>query len=457
MQNDACLKCDKIMTTKQVYDYIVVGSGPGGATVAKELAEAKKKVLIVEYGPRFTDKGEIKVINKLFLDKEKKLLRSDGGIYIGQTRILGGTSYVAMGGAVTPPDSILKEWKINLSKELESAREDLRVKLMPSHLIGEGTQRIIEGARSLGWEMKPTPKCVDFDKCTGCGICMYGCPTGAKWTSLEFVDKAIENGADLLLNSEVRKVLHENGKTVGVSFTNNGSTSKVYGKNIILSAGAIETPKILQNSGVEEAGKGIALDVFQSTFGYTEDVGMKNEPVMAVYLDKFIEDKGLFPSPYMYPTLTLVRNMLDFEPKKYSGLNQLRALVKTRKVKAKRLIGMMTKIRDEITGEVRTDGTIKKALTKKDQESLDEAHEINKKILLASRAKSETITRGVYESGHPCCTAPIGKVVDENQETEISNLFVSDASVFPSPLGMPPILTIVALSKKLSNYLLANT
>ena len=444
------------MTTEQIYDYIVVGSGPGGATVAKELVEAKKKVLIVEYGPRFTEKGAIKA-SKVFLDKDKKLLCSDGGIWIGRARILGGASYVAMGNAVTPPDSILKEWNIKLSKELESAREDLRVKLMPSHLIGEGTQRIIEGARSLGWAMKPTPKCVDFDKCTGCGICLYGCPTGAKWTALEFVDKAIENGADLLLNSEVRKVLHENGRAVGVSFTNNGSTSKVYGKNIILSAGALETPKILQHSGVEEAGKGIALDVFQSTYGYTEDVGMKNEPILAVYLDKFIEEKGLFPAPYMYPTITLVRDMLDFGPIKLGAVNQLKMIMKARKIKAKRLIGMMTKIRDEITGEVRTDGTIIKSLTKKDQASLDEAHEINKKILLASGAKPETITRGVYESGHPCCTTPIGKVVDENQETKISNLFVSDASVFPSPLGMPPILTIVALSKKLTKYLLANT
>jgi len=115
----------------------------------------------------------------------------------------------------------------------------------------------------------------------------------------------------------------------------------------------------------------------------------------------------------------------------------------------------MTKIRDNKTEEVRTDVTIKKSLTKEDQESLDEAHEINKKILLASGAKPETITRG-YESSHPCCTAPIVKVVDENQETKISNLYISDASVFPSPLGMPPILTIVALSKKLSNYLRAN-
>jgi len=117
----------------------------------------------------------------------------------------------------------------------------------------------------------------------------------------------------------------------------------------------------------------------------------------------------------------------------------------------------MTKIRDDKTKEVRTDVTIKKSLTKEDQESLDEAHEINKKILLASGAKPETITRGVHESGHPCCTTPIGKVVDENQETKISNLFVSDASIFPSPLGMPPILTIVALSKKLTKHLLTNT
>lgn len=148
----------------------------------------------------------------------------------------------------------------------------------------------------------------------------------------------------LLLNSEVRKVLHENGKAVGVSITTNGSTSKVYGKNIILSAGALETPRILQHSGVKEAGKGISLDVFQSTYGYTEDVGMKNEPVMAVYLDKFIEDKGLFLAPYMYPTHTLVRDLFDFAPIKLGAVNQLKMLIKARKVKAKRLIGMMEEL-----------------------------------------------------------------------------------------------------------------
>jgi choline dehydrogenase-like flavoprotein len=61
----------------------------------------------------------------------------------------------------------------------------------------------------------------------------------------------------------------------------------------------------------------------------------------------------------------------------------------------------------------------------------------------------------VYEAGHPCCTAAIGEVVDENQQTQLAGLYVSDAGVFPSPLGMPPILTIVALSKRLAAHLLS--
>ena len=63
----------------------------------------------------------------------------------------------------------------------------------------------------------------------------------------------------------------------------------------------------------------------------------------------------------------------------------------------------------------------------------------------------------MYESSYPYYTAPIGKVVKENQETEMINLFVSGASVFPSPLGLPTILIIVSLSRKLSKYLITNT
>jgi len=139
------------MTIEKEHDYIIVGTGPGGATVAKELAAVKKRVLMVEYGPRLSTTGYMKVARKAFIENNR-LLRSEEGIWIGRARILGGSSYVAMGNAVTPPNSILDEWGIDLSRELEYARKNLRVNLIPDRFIGPATMSINRGAASLGWE-----------------------------------------------------------------------------------------------------------------------------------------------------------------------------------------------------------------------------------------------------------------------------------------------------------------
>jgi choline dehydrogenase-like flavoprotein len=114
---------------------------------------------------------------------------------------------------------------------------------------------------------------------------------------------------------------------------------------------------------------------------------------------------------------------------------------------------LMTKIRDKSTGRVMPDGTIHKVLTVKDKAKLEEAHEINKDILIAAGVRPDTIFRTRYEAAHLAGTAAIGRVVDEDQESEINGLYVSDASVFPSPLGMPPILTLVLHSEKLAKHL----
>ena len=442
------------MELDKTYDYVIVGSGPGGATLAKELADRTRSVLVIEYGPRITSTG-LRAGRKIYADRDGRYTRTDGGIWVGKPRILGGASYVAMGNAVTPPTKILEEWGIDLSAELASARADLHVEPMPAHLVGEGTRRLIEGAKSLGWEMKPTPKCVDFSKCRACGLCMWGCPTEAKWTALDFLDEAVQHGADVLLNTEVKRVFHKDRRVAGVLAVNGGGQLEIHGDTVILSAGALETPRILQNSGILEAGKGLAMDVFQATYGYTQDVGMQKEIILATYLDALIEERELFAAPYMYVPYILVRDIEGDTSPKPSLAFQFKTLLKAQRVDANRLLGMMTKIRDERTGEVKSDGTIKKGLTRQDEEKLNEAHEINKRILVAAGADPKSIFRGVYEAGHPCCTAAIGEIVDENQQTKLGGLYVSDASVFPSPLGMPPILTIVALSKRLASHLLS--
>jgi choline dehydrogenase-like flavoprotein len=56
---------------------------------------------------------------------------------------------------------------------------------------------------------------------------------------------------------------------------------------------------------------------------------------------------------------------------------------------------------------------------------------------------------------HPGGTAAIGQVVDKDLQTRIESLFVYDASVVSTSPGLPPILTIVALSKRLGKKLAA--
>ena len=437
------------------YDFIIVGTGPGGATVAKELAAVKKRVLMIEYGPRLADTGFMKIgRNKIFRDDNNNLLHSEEGIWVGRARMLGGSSYVAMGNAVTPPVGILNEWGIDLSSVLESARKDLRVNRIPESFIGPATGKINQGAASLGWEMKPTPKCVDFNKCKACGMCMFGCPRGAKWTTLEFVEDALKNGADLLLNTEVTRVTHQNGKANGVTAVQGKDQIDLQARNVVLAAGGIGTPIILQNSDISEAGKGLALDIFQTTYGYTDSIGMKNEIILATYLEKHIEEKELFAAPYMYLPILVALGVKDQRSTQMNLLNQMKLFIESTRFNTKRLLGMMSKIRDERTGQVMPDGRIHKTVTERDRAKLDEAYEINRQILVAAGAKPETIFRSAYESGHPACTAAIGEIIDRNQESQIKGLFVSDASAFPTPLGMPPILTIVALSKRLANLLI---
>jgi len=57
------------------------------------------------------------------------------------------------------------------------------------------------------------------------------------------------------------------------------------------------------------------------------------------------------------------------------------------------------------------------------------------------------------QGAHPGGTAAIGRVVDADLETEVDNLFVCDASVFPETPGLPPIVTIIALAKRLAKKL----
>jgi len=116
----------------------------------------------------------------------------------------------------------------------------------------------------------------------------------------------------------------------------------------------------------------------------------------------------------------------------------------------KGMLGIMAKTADDSVGRVYPNGSFSKQITDADRKRLDRGAEVSKEILLKAGADSKSIVHSHISGGHPGGTAAIGEIVDKDLQTEVNNLFACDASVLPKAPGLPPILTIVALAKRLA-------
>ena len=99
------------------------------------------------------------------------------------------------------------------------------------------------------------------------------------------------------------------------------------------------------------------------------------------------------------------------------------------------------------------DGKISKPITKRDRKRLQEGSSLAKEIMSKAGARKNSFIDSKIQGAHPGGAAAIGKVVDNNLQTKVDNLFVCDASVLPIAPGLPPILTIIALAKRLAKIL----
>jgi len=110
--------------------------------------------------------------------------------------------------------------------------------------------------------------------------------------------------------------------------------------------------------------------------------------------------------------------------------------------------GIMAKVEDIAEGKVHKNGRVQKIMTQSDVSRLQKGAEISRNILVNAGVRPETVITTKPRGAHPGGTAAIGEIVDKNLETQIKGLFICDASVLPVSPGLPPILTIIALSKK---------
>ncbi len=391
---------------------IVVGSGAGGGTVANELAKSGISVTVIEKGPSTSAKKAYKQYDILNVGTE-----------VSSTVCLGGTTLVTAGNAVRTCEESFKKLGIDLSTEFEEIEEELRIDTLPDSHLGEGTLKIMESAQSLGFKVQKMPKFIYPDLCKPCGKCVFGCPQNAKWTSMEFIKEAETHGAEIIEKTPVTDITISEGKVKGVK-----CGGKVFEADIvILSAGAIETPRLLQKIGIN-AGNNLFVDTFVTVGGMLKGIKYNKE----VAMNALIKLDNIILAPHFSEILV---NKLE----KY-------------KARKKDVLGMMIKIKDEPSGKV-TPQSVVKFNTPEDIALLARGTAIAGSILTKAGVAPETLVSTYTRGAHPGGTAAIGDVVDTNLQTEIKGLYVADASVFPEAPGAPPVVTIIALAKRLAKHI----
>jgi choline dehydrogenase-like flavoprotein len=119
-----------------------------------------------------------------------------------------------------------------------------------------------------------------------------------------------------------------------------------------------------------------------------------------------------------------------------------------------KMLGIMIKLKDDISGGIFPDGTIRKPLTRDDHERLQHAYDACRRILIEAGAQKSTIFMRPFIGTHPSGSVRIGHLLDTNLQTEIKGLYVCDASVFPESLDRPTVLTIIGFGKRLAKHLI---
>ena len=350
---------------------------------------------------------------------------------------VGGTTTSSIGNACFScsgcyTNSIMQQFEdknLDIFEELLEASGELNVTYFPKKSWGHATKLIADAGNDLGYVVEPMPKFINFEKCRFCGKCVNGCMFDAKWDATYFIKEAQEYGAKLITGLNVIEILHENNHVVGVVGINENNEKQIFkAKKVVVAAGALNTPIILKNSRIINVGGQIFFDIFTTIGGYLKDADLKNELMMGI--------KAEFGPYFLSPHYSM----------------QLLPLMKEKGIKANEsdVIGIMLKFADTCIGTIDNNGNIEKTLTKVDVDLIKEGYGKAVKILLNLGVDESSIVATSLKGAHPGGTAAVGEVVDNNFETEIKGLYVSDASVIPEAPGRPPILTIVAIAKKVA-------
>jgi choline dehydrogenase-like flavoprotein len=423
---------------RSTYDAIVVGSGPGGASVARELARRGLAVAVLEQGGAAPLAGTLgQMAGMAAIPGRSAYFHRDASLLV-QGVTAGGSSAINFATAAPPPSAMFARHGIDLSPALDALRAELPMAPLPDDLIGPMATRLMQAGQAAGLPWKKLDKMIRPQLCrTGCWRCVYGCPFGAKWTARDFLDEAVRLGAHVLDHARVTRVLARDGRAAGVELVRTAGPGGQHqsvtlsAATVILAGGGIGSPRLLHASGLGPRTSPFFSDPVVAVMGAVNGIDGGAETPMAAGV--YLPEQGIsladltLPKP-MYQAFALQVGRLD------------------RVFSHSRTLSIMVKIRDEISGGIGprwADKTLQPA----DRAKFRDGIALARKVLTAAGARH--IFKSWHFAAHPGGSVGIGKGVDRHLRTPLPGLFVCDASVLPEPWGLPPSLTLLCLGKRL--------
>ena len=491
----------KKIEEKEVADVCVIGSGAGGAVVAKELAEAGLSVIILEAGehhdPSTFGTYEPEMLRRLFWDSGLRSTR-DRGIVISQGRGVGGSTVHNLCYAVRPPQVLLDRWGVlEIWPYFDQVEQILGVTQMQETDVNRLNSVIRHGCEALQW--RGGLQRHNRGPCGECGArCLFGCPAskptqteptriGKQSMAVTYIPLALAAGARLYSNCVAEKIHVKKGKTEGVSARLPTGELYVQSKIVVLAAGAINSPQLWLKSRLPNANRQVGKNLHLHPAVFVG--GIFNETIdghlgipQSYYINEFLDlrhspDSGYLLMPAFGSQMIVAASLPGF------GRSHQELMERYRHIAA-----LLVLLHDRTTGRVSVNhrGTpnISYRLQRSDKRVLVEGA-INAANLLFAAGATEIIMpytehlpiktekdleiirqRGIVSndimmaSSHPQGTLRMGEdrhktVVKLSGESHaVKGLFVADASLFPTSIGVPPTLTIAALGRHVAGQII---
>jgi choline dehydrogenase-like flavoprotein len=480
-------------------DFVIVGSGAGGATAARVLSRAGHSVIVLEEGPDLKpsqrSRALLPAMDESMRDMATIATSGSTPIPLLMGRCVGGSTAVNSGIIWRIPEDVQAELRERhgLSDLLEpkalercfaAIERDLGVEPVREAVLGGNAQRLRAGALALGLSGSVIRR--NAASCQGSNRCLQGCPNGARQSmDVSYIPDALRHGARVHALTRAERVLISAGRAhavVGQAL--DPASRKPIGtvhiharRAVIAAAGAVYTPLLLWRSGLRgRVGQGFQAHPGASVVGrFPETVGMSSGATQAYEVP--LRERGFkLESLALPPELLAARipgagaawqeqlaNLDHFasfcavhraqavgrvRPSWFGGVGVHYEITQRDLERVKQSVALLARIMfaagaDEVYPGV---AGVPERLTSEAQAQLIESARVKRRDfhLLASHHF------GTAAAG----SDPRHSVVAQTLQTHAaSGLYVMDASALPTNLGVNPQHTIMAVVQRAAEWL----